>query len=350
MIRFFRQLRQRLLTENRLGKYLVYAVGEIILVVLGILIALNVNNWNEKRQLDRQFATTIEHLYNSLLFDVEKFEVFYNTMEDRTDKLSYLLNVPEDSVYAELIGAAFSSFANNNFHYSETPFYLGKLIPDPENAIHTELLKEINNYVNRLQTKTINLNQHAYQMLIDAGIPYPNVDESTPFLEFETGLEAYSPDHLSRFASLLNDGRFRAELGTLRTMIRYQTYEYRVKIGAGRALVEMIENYYPNVKILYSDVGIIGTSIDGYDDVGAISTPMLQTDVNNAVWETTLFLKEGSLKFRCRDSWAQNWGGDTFPEGMGYHDGPNILVDEAGRYHVRLDLSDRTYKFTKLDD
>ncbi len=49
MLRFFRTLRQRLLTENKFRRYLLYAVGEILLVVIGILIALQVNTWNEER-------------------------------------------------------------------------------------------------------------------------------------------------------------------------------------------------------------------------------------------------------------------------------------------------------------
>lgn len=50
MIKFFRHLRQNLLTEGKTKKYLLYAVGEIILVVIGILIALQINNWNEYRK------------------------------------------------------------------------------------------------------------------------------------------------------------------------------------------------------------------------------------------------------------------------------------------------------------
>lgn len=49
MIRFFRQLRQKLITENRFSKYLLYAIGEIVLVMIGILLALQVNNWNQNR-------------------------------------------------------------------------------------------------------------------------------------------------------------------------------------------------------------------------------------------------------------------------------------------------------------
>ena len=50
MISFFRKIRQKLLTQNRVSQYLIYATGEIFLVVIGILIALSINNWNEDRK------------------------------------------------------------------------------------------------------------------------------------------------------------------------------------------------------------------------------------------------------------------------------------------------------------
>ena len=49
MIKFYRKIRQNLLMENKTGKYLKYAIGEIVLVVIGILIALQLNNWNSNR-------------------------------------------------------------------------------------------------------------------------------------------------------------------------------------------------------------------------------------------------------------------------------------------------------------
>ena len=50
MIKFFRKIRRRLLTENKISKYLIYAIGEIVLVMIGILLALQVNNWNENQK------------------------------------------------------------------------------------------------------------------------------------------------------------------------------------------------------------------------------------------------------------------------------------------------------------
>ena len=62
MIKFFRQIRQNLLMENKTGKYFKYAIGEIVLVVIGILIALQINNWNELRKERTQEVVLLKQL------------------------------------------------------------------------------------------------------------------------------------------------------------------------------------------------------------------------------------------------------------------------------------------------
>jgi hypothetical protein len=64
MLRFFRQIRQRLLSDKQFGKYLLYAVGEISLVVIGILIALQVDNWNKEKENDLQAQKILLALQN----------------------------------------------------------------------------------------------------------------------------------------------------------------------------------------------------------------------------------------------------------------------------------------------
>jgi tetratricopeptide (TPR) repeat protein len=68
MIKFFRKIRRNMLTENKTGTYFKYAFGEIILVVIGILIALQINNWNENRKSD----TIVNNYYNQILKDLAK--------------------------------------------------------------------------------------------------------------------------------------------------------------------------------------------------------------------------------------------------------------------------------------
>jgi len=74
MIKFFRHIRRSLIQENKMGKYFKYAIGEILLVVIGILIALQINNWNEDKKDRAEERNALidlkeEFLYNSNVFD-----------------------------------------------------------------------------------------------------------------------------------------------------------------------------------------------------------------------------------------------------------------------------------------
>lgn len=75
MIKFFRNIRQRLLRENRFTRYLIYALGEIILVVIGILIALQINNWNENRKHQR----SVKQYSEALLVDLKQDSIEFQT-------------------------------------------------------------------------------------------------------------------------------------------------------------------------------------------------------------------------------------------------------------------------------
>jgi hypothetical protein len=69
MIKFFRKIRQNLLSEGKTGKYLKYAIGEILLVVIGILIAVQLNNWNELRKQQLVEIDVLEGIRNDILKD-----------------------------------------------------------------------------------------------------------------------------------------------------------------------------------------------------------------------------------------------------------------------------------------
>jgi len=86
MIKFFRNIRQQMLRENKLSKYLLYAIGEIVLVVIGILIALSINNWNENRKLQQEELNLLLEVKTNLEVTVNNFEkdtVFnFNTIQE----------------------------------------------------------------------------------------------------------------------------------------------------------------------------------------------------------------------------------------------------------------------------
>ena len=62
MIKFFRKIRQNLLMKNNTGTYFKYAIGEIILVIIGILIAVSINGWNEDRKLKQEEQSILKDL------------------------------------------------------------------------------------------------------------------------------------------------------------------------------------------------------------------------------------------------------------------------------------------------
>jgi hypothetical protein len=74
MIHFFRRIRQGLINRERVGKYLLYAIGEILLVVIGILIALQVNTANELRKERQLELTLLEGLRSDLMADLDQID------------------------------------------------------------------------------------------------------------------------------------------------------------------------------------------------------------------------------------------------------------------------------------
>ena len=83
MIKFFRKIRQNLLNEGKTAKYFKYAIGEIVLVVIGILIALSINTWNENRKNKNEASFQLSKLKDNL----------------NADKAQIKMVIDEDSTY-----------------------------------------------------------------------------------------------------------------------------------------------------------------------------------------------------------------------------------------------------------
>lgn len=85
MLKFFRQIRKKLLSKNKFSQYLIYAIGEIALVVIGILIALAINNQNELRK-DK---VAEKKLLQQLLVD---YELNYNQIQNKIDQRTIIMS------------------------------------------------------------------------------------------------------------------------------------------------------------------------------------------------------------------------------------------------------------------
>ena len=98
MFQFFRNLRRKLLAESKFSRYFLYALGEISLVVIGILIALQVNNWNEARKSRNELDGILKTVLNDLDNDIPVVEGHIREAEAKIaliDSVYYQLMPPE---------------------------------------------------------------------------------------------------------------------------------------------------------------------------------------------------------------------------------------------------------------
>ena len=150
MISLFRKIRQKLLSQNRVTKYLAYALGEIFLVVIGILIALQINTWNENRK-----ATQVENNFlQNVLLDLELDEAkLTHYLEFHTKRIEYLdtlltyvrnpnktMGIKKFGKYVEPI------FYSANPTQNNTTFESAKSIGTFNNFKNKELLKDLSQY------------------------------------------------------------------------------------------------------------------------------------------------------------------------------------------------------------
>ncbi len=128
MIKFFRHIRKTLLEQNKMSKYFKYAIGEIILVVVGILIALQINNWNNNRIDAKREATYIKNIERDLNNQLQAIQLQIDFESEVADNCINALKpynetntLKIDSTFAVALGAITSrrTFLNPNPAYVE---------------------------------------------------------------------------------------------------------------------------------------------------------------------------------------------------------------------------------------
>jgi len=95
MIKFFRKIRQNMIKESKVSKYLIYAIGEIVLVVIGILIALQINNWNEERKSANMGKEYIGLIYNDLKTDINVLKEIISRLDEQLIATENILTIFE---------------------------------------------------------------------------------------------------------------------------------------------------------------------------------------------------------------------------------------------------------------
>ena len=155
MIKFFRHIRQKLLSENKFSKYLLYAIGEIGLVVIGILIALQINNQNELREEQLITDKYLQGFAEDLKADKSLLDTLLYVRNKQRLSAKSLINYVESKAFH------LDSFYNN--YYYVFPFW--KFSPSTntmEEVLNSSQLRLITNET--IKTKLLEL-RSLYEMI-----------------------------------------------------------------------------------------------------------------------------------------------------------------------------------------
>ena len=194
MIKFFRQIRYKLMSENKTSKYFKYAIGEIVLVVVGILIALWINNWNENRKAKSNEKVLLEKL---------QVENQYN-----------LNTLMDDTLYRKVVPKVYDSFMEylSSSDYGSTidslEYYLSNTL---KTTTYTFSQNNLLNFTNNQYNLYSNLNKEITQLENKQNDLYLLSEKLSDFkvenyfkalgndIDFYTG-EIYSTDNITSVA------------------------------------------------------------------------------------------------------------------------------------------------------
>ncbi|NND15146.1 MAG: hypothetical protein HKN89_02335 [Eudoraea sp.] len=346
MFRIFRQIRKNYISEGKTNKYLKYAVGEILLVVIGILIALQVNNWNQSRIKEKQFKVTLDHIFTSIKVDQDILVRYQNALQDQIEMANEIL-VNSENIDSQLLLTRLFYIESDPVPYSsETAYQLSNLVFDPSNETQNNVAKRIAVYVNNEWWQSLFSTDHKMRenyvepILRSSDITsIPTSFSFPPSKNQQTYTHVFSEKDIADVRNLIFSRKFQNALNTLVLNKTYLSGMFSINIEDSRSILSAIKLYYPDVQLLFENIGIVGNALEsGW----STSVPMTCIDDKEQIWELKIQLSTGRVKFRANDSWAQNWGANSYAPETLLMNGDDIHVAE-GFYHIRVNLSTNEY-------
>ncbi len=214
MIKFFRRIRQSLLSENKVSKYFLYAIGEIVLVVIGILIALQINNWNNDRTDNLKEKAILNELHKEFLGNKVQFDsvkkVHYRSMTS-LNTIMDSMPLKKENVFSL---AGMFEYALNTFTYNPSNGVVNSLI----NSGNYELIKNdsLRNYLITWNDvyldfleEELNHQKYRYEVMD------PISAENTDMVMFKKG----DQEAIEFTLNYITSSSFRSQMNTLRSRL-----------------------------------------------------------------------------------------------------------------------------------
>jgi hypothetical protein len=209
MIHFFRRIRQGLINRERVGKYLLYAIGEILLVVIGILIALQVNNWNQQRISQNKEKLYLQEIRASMEMDLadqnrvfnfnqKKIELILQIVSEmgkdksKTEHMLYLFGLLNQEPEGSLVNydvfipnrAAFDNMLSSEnigiiqddqLRSKLSEYYRGEIVDTGTQERVKQIVRKFSDLIVRL-----GVNKESMQLMMNMETSYPSAEDLDP--------------------------------------------------------------------------------------------------------------------------------------------------------------------------
>ena len=352
MLPFFRKIRQRLLSDRRLGKYLLYAAGEILLVMVGILLALEVNDWNEKRLKQQRSAFAMEQLTRGVQVNHYANQGLEDEVRYQLLLMDTLLNHPDTIDPRRIPGIlqVLDEFAPRQV--SNDAWYLSYLDFDPTDSIEFQIATYLRGFNTNQQyfdqgKEELGLLNVMKTHLQNADIPRRVLGQGQSYRSFIGNYEdeLYSERDLLAAASLIRSDAFLDDLKTLREYRSDILTHIDVTRRTNEQFLRYLRNNFTEIDRLFEPIQLVGSATPSQS--WAEGYPMESKDPDWNRWVIDLELSDGLVKFRAGNSWVFDWGRGEFNPDRLVFKGADIPV-KAGRYRISIDILQGTYELEPI--
>jgi hypothetical protein len=212
MLKFFRKIRHRLLKEGRVSRYLLYALGEILLVMIGILLALQINNWNTNNIEKKELHNYLKNIQNNLeadLIGIEKIKSFRDSSAAHSRHYLRIAEKEKISIkdYSSIMDSEYRVQYDEHFQAHKSGFetlknsgYMGKLHG-------TEIENHLNEFyyiIDKIHERETSLNNTIENMENIASTEMQNYRMSK-VNNIKTNKQAYFDTHQKEIKALINN-------------------------------------------------------------------------------------------------------------------------------------------------
>lgn len=345
---FFGRLAQAFRTQNW-GAVMI----EIGIVVIGVFIGLQANNWNEQRKQDDRFRTSLREVYRKVLGTTFHRDALADRLQYQIVMIDSLRRYP-NAVDPRRVPAIVQILDDYGLGDRGVTLQLGSFELAPANKAGDEIVEAMRwiEVVSSFEADALarydlvgRMGRHLQENAIPLGV-YAEGAAYTDFVDANSRTE-YTKGQLERAVSLLADEAFVADLMTVETLKRYFLRSNDPKRETVENFLALVRGYMDGVDLSIRRMEIIGDAIP--ESGWSRGVPMANVSEDDSVWEIEQDFVDGFVKFRADQDWVLNWGRGDFDADKLAFAGGNIPV-RAGRYRVRIDIREHTMRFTRLGD